>query len=83
MFDSKKYDIDAFDFKNKGRYKIIYYDTKLDENSVELARGKDAVCCFVNDSVTKEVIDKLNIKNGKRFSANDSDDVILDFINNN
>lgn len=47
FFDSKKYDIEAFEAVNGGRYELRWYDTKLSIDSVELARGKDAVCCFV------------------------------------
>ena len=59
FFDSKKYDIEAFEAVNDGRYELRWYDTKLSIDSVELARGKDAVCCFVNDTVDSAVIDRL------------------------
>lgn len=59
FFDAKKYDIDSFEKANNGKYELTFYDTRLNEHSVELARGKDAVCCFVNDVVNKTVIDKL------------------------
>ena len=59
FFDSKKYDIEAFETVNGGRYELRWYDTKLSIDSVELARGKDAVCCFVNDTVDRAVIDRL------------------------
>lgn len=59
FFDSKKYDIEAFEAVNGGRYELRWYDTKLSIDSVELARGKDAVCCFVNDTVDRAVIDRL------------------------
>jgi len=59
LFDAKNYDIDSFEKQNNGRYKITYYDTKLTMDSVSLAKDKDAVCCFVNDNINKEVIDKL------------------------
>ena len=58
FFDSKKYDIEAFETVNGGRYELRWYDTKLSIDSVELARGKDAVCCFVNDTVDRAVIDR-------------------------
>ena len=59
FFDSKKYDIEAFETVNGGRYELRWDDTKLSIDSVELARGKDAVCCFVNDTVDRAVIDRL------------------------
>lgn len=59
FFDAKKYDIDSFNSVNDGRYELRFYDTKLSADSVELARGKDAVCCFVNDTADRAVIDRL------------------------
>ena len=60
FFDTKSYDQDVFEPKlkaNKMRYK--FYDTRLDEDDVVLAKGFEAVCVFVNDVVNKTVIDQL------------------------
>ncbi len=60
FFDTKSYDQEVFEPKlkaNKMRYK--FYDTRLDEDDVVLAKGFDAVCVFVNDVVNKTVIDQL------------------------
>jgi len=59
FFDAKEYDIDSFNLMNEGRYEITYFDSKLTTKTVNLASSFDAVCCFVNDDVNKEVIDKL------------------------
>jgi len=60
FFDAKPYDRPAFDkFAGEKDIKIKYYETKLNEDTVELAKGADAVCVFVNDTVNKEVIDRL------------------------
>ena len=60
FFDTKPYDKPAFDkFAGEKEIKIKYYETKLNEDTVELAKGSDAVCVFVNDTVNKEVIDRL------------------------
>ncbi|MBR3767467.1 MAG: 2-hydroxyacid dehydrogenase [Clostridia bacterium] len=60
FFDTKPYDKPAFD-KYSGEYgiNIKYYETKLNEDTVFLASGCDAVCAFVNDTVNAEVIDNL------------------------
>lgn len=60
FFDTKPYDIDSFDriCREKG-IEIKFYEPKLDEDTVELAAGYDAVCVFVNDTVNAAVIDKL------------------------
>ncbi|MCR5421696.1 MAG: 2-hydroxyacid dehydrogenase [Lachnospiraceae bacterium] len=66
FFDAKDYDIASFDEVNKeGMYKIKYYDTKLTEDTVRLAKGYDVVCVFVNDSVNEKVINSLAKKGVK------------------
>lgn len=60
FFDAKPYDkpsFDAFGAQNDIRYK--YFETKLTEDTVELANGCDGVCVFVNDTVNAAVIDRL------------------------
>ena len=61
VFDAKEYDIRSFtacgercgiDFK--------FYETKLTEDTADLANGFDGVCVFVNDTVNGPVIDKLH-----------------------
>ena len=60
FFDAKSYDKPAFDrYTADAGIKIKYYETKLNEDTVELATGADAVCVFVNDTVNREVIDRL------------------------
>ena len=60
FFDTKPYDRESFD-KISGNYgvKIKYFETKLTPDTAELAKGFDAVCVFVNDTVNSEVIDRL------------------------
>lgn len=60
FFDTKPYDKSAFlEFSQNADIKIKYFETKLNEDTVELSRGFDAVCVFVNDTVNAAVIDKL------------------------
>lgn len=60
FFDTKPYDIPAFDeAANKKGIDIKYFETKLNEDTVFLAKGSDAVCVFVNDTVNDKVIDAL------------------------
>ena len=60
--------LDTYDFTNKT---IIPFCTS----------GSTGISGSVND--LRNYNNKLNIKDGKRFSLNDSDEVIKDFINNN
>ena len=60
FFDAKDYDIDSFEKANaKEDFDIKFFETKLSEDTVNLASGFDAVCVFVNDDVGKPVIDAL------------------------
>ena len=60
FFDAKPYDKASFDKYGAGHgIRFKYYETKLNEDTVELARGADGVCAFVNDTINAAVIDKL------------------------
>ncbi len=59
MFDTKPYDNETFEKMEKGELSITYYPVRLDEQTVSLAKGHDAVIVFVNDDLNKNVVDKL------------------------
>lgn len=60
FFDAKPYDIPSFEEYGKANdIKFKFYETKLNEDTADLARGYDGVCVFVNDTVNAAVIDKL------------------------
>ena len=60
FFDTKAYDRPPFEKYGKEHdIQYRFLETKLNEDTVELARGCDAVCVFVNDTVNAQVIDKL------------------------
>ncbi|MBQ3999874.1 MAG: 2-hydroxyacid dehydrogenase [Oscillospiraceae bacterium] len=60
FYDAKAYDMPSFiKFGNLKGIEFKFLETKLSADTVELARGCDAVCVFVNDTVSKEVIDRL------------------------
>ena len=58
FFDAKPYDREWFDKANTD-YDIVFLDSKLTPQTVQLASGSDAVCAFVNDQIDAEVIDRL------------------------
>ncbi len=58
FFDAKPYDRIWFDRLNEN-YEIIYYDSRLTEQTAGLASGCRAICIFVNDDVNAAVIDRL------------------------
>ncbi len=61
FFDTKPYDKPSFDKYGKAHgVEFKYFETKLNEDTAELAHGFDGVCVFVNDTVNANVIDKLH-----------------------
>ncbi len=60
FFDAKEYDKAAFQPYANDQTEFIFYDTKLCENTVGLARDCDVACVFVNDDVNAAVIEKLS-----------------------
>ena len=60
FFDTKPYDKPSFErFGAKQGVTFKYFETKLNEDTVDLANGFDGVCVFVNDTVNARVIDRL------------------------
>ena len=60
FYDAKAYDRPSFEYYGGQQdIQFRFLETKLNEDTVDLARGCDAVCVFVNDTVNAAVIDKL------------------------
>lgn len=60
FFDTKSYDIPGFDrYAVPAGIEIKYYEPNLNQDTVSLANGFDAVCVFVNDTVDAVVVDRL------------------------
>ncbi len=60
FYDAKAYDKPSFEnYGHLHNVQFRFLETKLNEDTVELARGCDAVCVFVNDTVNERVIDRL------------------------
>ena len=61
FFDAKAYDLPSFERCGREHdIRFRFLETKLNEDTAELARGCDAVCVFVNDTVNAAVIEKLH-----------------------
>ena len=60
FYDAKDYDKPSFEYYG-GQHdmQFRFLETKLNEDTADLARGCDAVCVFVNDNVNAAVIDRL------------------------
>ncbi|MBO5900490.1 MAG: 2-hydroxyacid dehydrogenase, partial [Lentisphaeria bacterium] len=60
FFDTKPYDKPSFEkFGQENGVEFKFFETKLNEDTAELAHGFDGVCVFVNDTVNADVIDQL------------------------
>ena len=69
FFDTKQYDKPSFEEQGeKHNVKLKFFETKLTPDTVDLTRGYDGVCVFVNDTINAEVIDAL-CENGVKFIA--------------
>lgn len=58
FYSAKSYDQTWFERFNTA-HKINYFDALLDEKTVGLCAGNDAVCLFVNDRATAAIIEKM------------------------
>lgn len=62
FFDTKPYDREFFEESSKKHgIKYKFFETKLCEDTVELANGYDGVCVFVNDDIDAKVIEQLYV----------------------
>lgn len=59
VFSAKPYDEEYLTRANGGRHQLIFHPFPLHENTVALAQGCTAVCCFVNDQLSAPVLQKL------------------------
>ncbi|MCR5564312.1 MAG: hypothetical protein K6F59_00765 [Gammaproteobacteria bacterium] len=60
FFDTKKYDLDGFKkYAEERGIDITYLEPRLDIHTVNLAKGYDGVCAFVNDDLSTPIINKL------------------------
>jgi D-lactate dehydrogenase len=60
VFSTKSYDKEYLDKANiENSHELVYFESSLKQKTVRLAENYDAVCVFVNDALTKEVIEGL------------------------
>jgi len=51
IFSTKNYDREFLGSANASRHELRFFEPHLDEGTVGLAAGFEAVCVFVNDQV--------------------------------
>lgn len=67
-FSTKSYDKEGFEkILSDYTHEFTFLDSKLDENTVSLAEGFDAICSFVNDHLDAAVLTKLAQMNIKKI----------------
>ncbi|SDG42580.1 2-hydroxyacid dehydrogenase [Psychroflexus sediminis] len=59
FFSTKPYDKTYFNAHNQTQ-NIVYFETRLNENTCNLTSGFDVVCVFVNDHINRQVIKLLH-----------------------
>ncbi len=60
FFDARDYDRRAFEcFGQREGLEFKFFETRLNEDTVSLAKGFDGICIFVNDRANSQVIDRL------------------------
>ena len=60
VFSTRSYDNEYLDMANiEKQHDLVYFESSLKQKSTRLAENYDAVCVFVNDALTKEVVDSL------------------------
>ena len=60
VFSCKPYDQRTLDIANKNtNIQLHFFESRLSEETVSLTKGFDAVSCFVNDQLNKQVIKQL------------------------
>ncbi len=60
FFSSKKYDKEYFEKGKNSTHTFTYFETPLNKDTLNLAKGFDAVCIFVNDNADEEILDGLS-----------------------
>ncbi len=61
FFSTKSYDAEYFDRANKQYgHEINYFETRLKEKTVNLTRGYEAICVFINDQLDSATMCKMS-----------------------
>lgn len=64
LFSTKSYDKEYFErYRPSNGFDVRYFDAALNEDTVDLAKGADAVCVFVNDHINRKVLTSLKNNN--------------------
>ena len=59
VFGSKPYDREYLSACNSAEHELAFFAPILNDDTAPMVKGFDAVCCFVNDDISKKVIKRL------------------------
>jgi D-lactate dehydrogenase len=62
VFSTKPYDREYLTKANRDRHELVFHEVPLNTQTTLLVQDCTAVCCFVNDHVTAEVLQQLAMK---------------------
>ncbi|TWP23206.1 2-hydroxyacid dehydrogenase [Apibacter muscae] len=69
FFSTQPYDIKFFkECNEKFKFELEFFESNLDEHTVNIIEDSEAICVFVNDVVNDKVINKL-VKKGIKYIA--------------
>jgi D-lactate dehydrogenase len=68
VFSTRPYDEHFLNEANADQHELVYFEVKLSPTTAPLAVGHEAVCAFVNDDLSREVLEQL-AKGGVRLIA--------------
>ncbi|WP_064605160.1 2-hydroxyacid dehydrogenase [Photobacterium sp. J15] len=64
VFSSKKYDQKSFELINNSyQHELVFFEFRLTKQTVKMAQGFDAICAFVNDDLSRPVLEELAANN--------------------
>ena len=56
IFDTHKFDREALEIANNGLHELFFLEVRLSEQTAQLAKGFEGVCCFANDKADAKVL---------------------------
>lgn len=68
IFNVKKFELDNLKLSNNNKHELSLFTTSLGPQTVELAKGHEAVVVFTNDNCSETVLEMLK-KGGTKFLA--------------
>ncbi|MFM7457112.1 MAG: 2-hydroxyacid dehydrogenase [bacterium] len=69
FFSTQKYDKDFFLKENdRFNFDLVFFEVHLKQETLELAKGYEAICVFVNDKIDQSMLKELH-KNGTKLIA--------------